>query len=119
MIVLVFIMLAGLVYAGGSWDSFSGGGRLNSSGASGENVNHPVSKINNSVPSSLGKKVEKGGLNPPSASLNGASVKYTENFYMALGIGGFGLLILIFLLYLLLRPPKNKWRSKKSPRKKG
>lgn len=117
MIAFVFIMLAGLVYAGGSWDSFSGGGS-NSSGVSGGRVNHSASKINSSVSGSLGNKVEKGGLNSPSASTNGASVKYTKNFYMALEIGGAGILIFIFFMYLLLRRPKDRWRSKKPLLKK-
>lgn len=37
--------------------------------------------------------------------------RYTQNFYIALGVGGVGFLIVIFFLYLFFRSPKNKWKS--------
>lgn len=36
---------------------------------------------------------------------------YTENFYQALWISVGALLLLILLLYLILRRPKNRWKS--------
>jgi hypothetical protein len=35
---------------------------------------------------------------------------YTEDFYLALGVGGVGLLILLFLLFSIFKKPRNKWR---------
>jgi len=36
---------------------------------------------------------------------------YTHNFYIALGIGVIGLLVIALFLYLFFRSPKNKWKS--------
>ena len=35
---------------------------------------------------------------------------YTRNFFIALGVGGVGLLILALFLYLFFRSPRNKWK---------
>ena len=38
--------------------------------------------------------------------------KYTRNFYIALGVGGIGILIIILFFILFVRSPKNKWNKK-------
>lgn len=37
--------------------------------------------------------------------------KWTQDFYIALGFGGLGLLIVGLFIYLFLRSPKNKWKK--------
>jgi len=37
--------------------------------------------------------------------------EYTQNFYIALGVAGGGILFVILFLYLFLRKPKNKWKK--------
>ena len=41
----------------------------------------------------------------------GGSFEYTDNFYIALGLGGFGVLIVIYFIYLFFRKPRNKWKA--------
>jgi hypothetical protein len=40
-----------------------------------------------------------------------ADENYTDNFYLALVVGSVGILILLLLLYLFFRSPKNKWKD--------
>lgn len=54
---------------------------------------------------------------PTSASSSGedegrAVLKYTENFYLALWVGGLAVVIVLLLLYLLWRKPKDPWEKK-------
>ena len=39
------------------------------------------------------------------------SFKYTDNFYIALGVGGFGLLIGILLVLSFILKPHNRWKK--------
>ena len=41
------------------------------------------------------------------------SVRYTRDFYVALGVGIGALLLFLLLLFLLLRKPKNRWKKRK------
>ena len=41
----------------------------------------------------------------------GDSEEYTRDFYVALGVGGLGLLIVGVFVYFFLRGPKNKWKK--------
>ncbi|MCK5343357.1 MAG: hypothetical protein KAR20_08125 [Candidatus Heimdallarchaeota archaeon] len=43
----------------------------------------------------------------------GDSFEYTQYFYLALGVGVAGLLIVVLFLYLFLRRPKNQWSRKR------
>ena len=44
---------------------------------------------------------------------DGADFVYTRNFYIALGVGGVGLLIVGYLVYSFLRRPRNRWKKRK------
>jgi len=48
---------------------------------------------------------------PIIVSEDSEGIVYNRNFYLALGIGFIGGLILAYLLYSLLRRPKNKWNK--------
>jgi len=39
--------------------------------------------------------------------------EYNPEFYIALGVGAFGLLMVAYLIGSFLRSPKNKWKEKK------
>jgi|TARA_B100002003_G_scaffold239974_1_gene259952 hypothetical protein len=44
--------------------------------------------------------------------------KYTPEFYIALGVGVIGLLILAYFIISFFRSPRNKWSEKKRPEPK-
>ena len=46
-----------------------------------------------------------------SVSDSGGEFVYTQNFYIALGVGGVGVLIVGYLVYSFFRRPKNRWKK--------
>jgi hypothetical protein len=42
---------------------------------------------------------------------NSGDTFYTFEFYVALGVGGFGILVVIVFLYFFFRKPKNRWKK--------
>ena len=94
-VLLLVVLMVGVVVAelGDEWDSFEGG----DSSSSSVEVN-----VRTDVP-------EVGNFSDDS----GGSV-YTLDFYIALGVGGVGVLIVAVFLYFFLRKPKDKWAKAKS-----
>jgi len=97
----IFIMITGLVCAG-SWDTIEGNGNSELLEVSEEDINDNIPVVDDS--SDVGNVVDYGNR-------EGSSV-YTLEFYIALGVGGVGLLIIIFFIYLFLRRPENKFGFK-------
>jgi len=54
-------------------------------------------------------KTESSDVVDFEGDVNGTS--YTLEFYIALGVGGVGVLVVIIFLYFFLRRPKNKWKK--------
>jgi len=93
MLVSVFGVFVG-AELGEEWDVFDGG---DSSGSSvGVNVN-----------------IEDSGVVYPASgdSTDYSSGRYKLEFYIALGVGAFGILIVVVFLYFFFRKPKNKWKK--------
>jgi hypothetical protein len=95
----VFVLLIGVVCAEGGWGDINGGDNSSdanvvandsSDGLTGEDLDVIEAEIVN----------EKSGFGG----------RYTINFYIALGVGFVGLLIVGYFVYLFLRPSKNKWK---------
>ena len=42
-----------------------------------------------------------------------AATRYTDDFYLALGVAAVGLLVLIVLIYFLFKKPRNLWKKKR------
>jgi len=100
LVVLILVLMFGVFCSaalGDDWDSFDG----NDSSSVGVNVNigdpeDVVSDLDDYI------EREKG--------------KYTLEFYVALGVGAFGVLIVAIFVYFFLRKPKEKWAKSKSSR---
>ena len=41
------------------------------------------------------------------------STKYTKEFYMAVGLGTFGVLLVLYIIYLIIRGPAVHWKKPK------
>jgi hypothetical protein len=115
-LVIGVLLMGVMVSAEDSWDSFTD----NSSSSS-----DTVGVDNSSTDSSSGDSVtgntsftnEDTLISPPStktAESSGESFKYTTNFYIALGVGGFGILIVILLVLSFILRPHNKWKKVES-----
>ena len=39
------------------------------------------------------------------------STKRTSNFYIAIGVGIIGILIILYLVYAFMKKPSNKWKK--------
>ena len=95
--VLVLVLMFGVFCGaalGDDWDNFDGNDSGSSSVDVGVNVNTEGADV-------VGVK-----------DYDGDSV-YTRDFYIALGIGGLGVLIVAIFLYFFFRKPKNRWEKKK------
>lgn len=92
----VFVFVVGLVCAAGEW------GDINSGDGFGEGVGLVVNDSEDVVVDNF-----SGIVNGD----EGGSFEYTDNFYIALGLGGFGVLIVIYFIYLFFRKPRNKWKA--------
>ena len=64
--------------------------------------------------SSQNNNNEPSTQNTPQTSNNYKSPdsKFTPEFYIALGVGAIGLLIILFLAYIMIRGPANQFKSK-------
>lgn len=103
--VLVLLLCSGFGLAG-SWDSFEEGNGSsvvlveNSSEDSGELGVEETKSFNN--------------LESEDFSLDREdSFEYTLYFYIALGVGVVGILIVVLFIYLFLRRPKNQWDKRR------
>lgn len=54
---------------------------------------------------------EEGYVRPaPSSQPKGKAVMtFTRNFYVALGLGAFAVLIVLYIIFIFVRGPKEKW----------
>ena len=106
LVVLLLIVLALGVFCcaelGEGWDSFESGDDSDSSF-----VEEP--SVGGEVFDDMG--VKTGGLNIDSSG-SGNVGEYTLEFYIALGVGGVGILIVVIFVYFFLRKPKNRWKRK-------
>lgn len=97
----VFVLAVGFVCAADGWGDINSevGGRKSVVEGDGGN-----DSVDDSV-------VADGDYVAPDYSSEGSGWIYTDNFYIALGLGGFGLLIVIYFIYMFFKRPKNKWKS--------
>ena len=100
--VLVVVLCLGFVLAEGSWDSFDEG---NGSSVIPEET---LDELDVDESESF-DSFESDEL----VAEDGNSFGYTQYFYIALGVGVAGLLIVVLFLYLFLRRPKNQWSKKR------
>jgi hypothetical protein len=83
---------------GDDWDSFEGGDDSSSSSV-GVNVN-------------VGDSSESVKTLGSDTSVSKGRWVYTQDFYIALGVGAFGVLVVAVFLYFFFRRPKNRWERK-------
>ena len=96
-VLLLLILVIGLVYAAGDWDSFD-------NDSEGEpvlyeepnNVDIPADNSDSEYIDDVKSEV--------------ISTRYTENFYYALAAIGVFILILLIVAYFFFRGPKEKWK---------
>ena len=96
LVLFVFVLM--ISFACAAW------GDINVNGS--DDVAPVVNNSSNDVP-----VINDNYVAPDYSSSGGDGFEYTDNFYIALGLGGFGLLIVIYFVYLFFRKPKNKWKS--------
>jgi len=93
-VILVLVLMFGVLCVadlGEDWDSFDG----NDSGSSSVGVDV---KIGSPVVEDVGEYSD--------------GERYTLEFYIALGVGAVGVLIVAVFVYFFLRKPKNKWEKR-------
>ena len=108
-LILGILMVVSLVCAADSWDSFADSEDLT---ATADNVSSDNSSIipETTSNSDIDTNQSIGTTSDTKTSSKGA-FSYTDNFYIALGVGGVGLLIVIILVISLVIKPHNKWKK--------
>lgn len=106
LVILLFVVLMFGFFCsaalGDDWDSFEGD---DESGSSSVGVDVGVG-VSDDMAGGVGLNVGSGG--------NGGATKYTLEFYIALVVGAFGVLITVIFVYFFLKKPKNKWEKRKA-----
>ncbi len=97
----VFVLVSGLVYAGSWGDINDGEGFENEGVLEGENISNGI----------LPSQGDAGDFVSGIGDLGEDGEEWTHDFFIALGAGGLGLLIVGLFIYLFLRGPKNKWKN--------
>lgn len=123
----VFILVIGLVCSSDDWESISSGdGSVDdvTSGGSGDTTSEVTSNSDDSSSGSGGQESSgNGDVSDDILPSFLSNDKYTLNFYVALGLAGIGVLIILLFIYLFIRGPKNKFNKrivkKKVVKKKG
>jgi hypothetical protein len=105
-LLLAFVMLIGFVSAADGWGEFTDGE------ADPDVEETAVSDEEDEGPSIQDTNTDSGITAGETASSSEGSMEKTQDFYIALGIGGGALLIFLLLLYLLLKKPRNRWKKK-------
>ncbi|MFH1522111.1 MAG: hypothetical protein ABIF18_04095 [archaeon] len=95
LILFVFLLMMGIVCAENEWGDINDGEVLE-----GKDISDEV----------LASEGDAGDLILGIGDLDEAGEKWTRDFYIALGVGGVGILIVGIFIYLFLRGPKNKWK---------
>ena len=100
-LLIVLFFSAGVISQNDDWDSYgndsdgAGDSDDNSSTDSGDDPD------TGDLSDNLGASLDDGA--------DSDSIQYTSNFYLALGVLGVGILIIIFFAYLFLKTPKSDW----------
>lgn len=123
MILFIFVLMFGVVCSSDEWGAISSE-EENINEFPSDNLNIIEEVIEDTVANKESPKNEHlGDNNLPSFF---SSDRYTDDFYIALGIGGIGILLVLLFFYLFIRGPKNKWKKKhikkkivKKKKKKG
>ena len=115
-ILFVFILMIGVAYASDGWGDISSGDDVVVDSSDVVDTSSDVSEetADNPIDESPKNDYLNGDILPSFLD----SEKYTNNFYIALGIGGIGILIVLLIIYLFIRRPKNNWK-KRAPKKKA
>ena len=107
---LLSLML--LSFVSPAWEDFDNNTAVNSESINNANKEAPSEEIPidpNDIPNP--DVVDEPGNYQDEPIIDMGEGKYTQNFFIAIGISVVGVLILIFLLYALLRKSKNKWEK--------
>lgn len=105
-ILLAFVLLVGFVSAEDGWEEFVDDEAVESDDDS------DVGDIGSDEVGDSEANVDSSPYAGETASSSGKSTERTQDFYIALGVGGGALLIFLLLLFLLLKRPRNKWKKK-------
>ncbi len=105
--VFVFVVLVGMVCVEGSWGDINEGDDL-----SDDIIDDSVVVQDNFSDDFVGDFVRDDSLTDDGVlGSSGEGEKWTNDFYIALGVGSLGLLIVGLFIYLFLRSPKDKWKK--------
>jgi hypothetical protein len=111
-LVFVFVLAIGFACAADEW------GDINSGSASQDGSQSGIEDGSSALPTDDSTSSDDSALQEtgsdyvaPDYSGDESGGVYTDNFYIALGLGGFGLLIVIYFIYLFFKKPRNKWKS--------
>jgi len=116
----VFIFVAGFVCADDDFGSISRGGDPDLPGLPGlpdssGGDSDDSDSYNGDSPDDVDSGDESGSDDDASSDEDSSSSlgegKYTANFYVALGLGCVGVLIVALFAYLFFRRPKNRWKK--------
>ena len=93
------LMFVGFVVAEGGWGDINTGGNSSGNGTKDE----PAAQI------------PEDNTPAPQTSDNSGEPKlrYTKNFYLALGLGTLAVLVVLYMVYLFIRGPVVKWKKPK------
>lgn len=103
MLLFVFILMIGVGYAAEDWGSINSESDLDK-----QNVSDTENEIDSSQ--LINNEVAVSGDDSESSSSVG---EYNRDFYIAIGLGALGILIIALFVYLFIRGPKNKWKDTK------
>lgn len=89
---LVFLLVINFVHVEGAWGDINTEDDPENNSPTVESTTSPVSGL------------EREGK---------AATVYTSNFYLAVGLGTVGVLIVLYFIYLFIRGPKVRWKKSK------
>ena len=95
--VFLFVLMIGVVCAANGWGDVNVG----------DDATGDVPVVSNDT--------FAGDVPPIVSNVSGSSdaeTRYTQDFYIALGVAGGGILIILLFIYLFIRGSKNKWKKK-------
>ncbi len=101
-VLLVFVLIGMGSCAEDSWGDINDGEGFGDEGfLESENVSNGI----------LSSQGDAGDLVLGTGDSDEDGEEWTRDFFIALGAGGLGLLIVGLFIYLFLRGPKNKWKK--------
>ena len=116
---MVLLIISLVLAEEDSWDSFTDNSSLDGGGIDSSNtLNDSSVGVNGSDSVGTGDTSSVGSSSTGTAtsvstdtSSSESSFKYTKNFYIALGVGGVGVLIVILLVLSFVLRPRNRWKK--------